>query len=254
MNYKVIIAPTKNINSSSVYFPKHTYPFFDEEAAILVEELKALNVEQLSKIMSISEDMALLNLKRFKNWKKIKGINEGYHAIQMYAGETFKAFDFMSLESALHEKLHESLFILSGLYGVLKPFDLIHPYRLEMGLKYKPLSRYQNLYQFWNDKLNVYFDQNLSKDDVLINLASQEYSKVLDFKKLSRRVIVPNFKEYKNGEYRMVMMYAKNARGKMARFVLENEMKGVEDLKFFDLDGYSFNENLSSENEWIFVR
>jgi cytoplasmic iron level regulating protein YaaA (DUF328/UPF0246 family) len=123
-----------------------------------------------------------------------------------------------------------------------------------MGLNYKPLSKYRNLYQFWNDKLNVYFDQNLSKDDVLINLASQEYSKVLDFKKLSRRVIVPNFKEYKNGEYRMVMMYAKNARGKMARFVLENEIKGVEDLKFFDLDGYSFNENLSSENEWIFVR
>jgi cytoplasmic iron level regulating protein YaaA (DUF328/UPF0246 family) len=146
------------------------------------------------------------------------------------------------------------LFILSGLYGILKPFDIITPYRLEIGLSFAPSHEKKNLYAFWQEKIHQYLMSNLVENDVLVNLTSQEYAKVLDFKNLGFRRITPNFKEFNNGNYKMVMMYAKNARGKMARYILDNDIQNDEDLKRFQVDGYSFDEKNSSHSEWLFVR
>jgi cytoplasmic iron level regulating protein YaaA (DUF328/UPF0246 family) len=254
MIYKVFLAPTKIINPLATEHQIISIPVLSEEAEYLVNELKTKRVEELSKMMKISIEVARINMDRFKKWRKSTGENEEYHAIQMYAGEAFKAFDYKSLDERFHQKMQATLFILSGLYGVLKPFDLIYPYRLEMGLNYSPSKQHRNLYNYWNEKLVSYFDHQLKKDDVIINLASQEYTKAVDLNKLGRRVITPHFKEFKNGNYTMVMMFAKKARGKMARFIVENEINRDEDLKLYCLDGYSFSESLSTENDWLFIR
>jgi cytoplasmic iron level regulating protein YaaA (DUF328/UPF0246 family) len=154
----------------------------------------------------------------------------------------------------MYENLQNSLLILSGLYGVLKPFDLIYPYRLEMGLPYSPSKEFQNLYQFWNKKLMNYFQKNLKENDVIINLASLEYTKAISLNNLGFRVISPNFQEFKNGKYSMVAMFSKNARGKMARYILENQFSEIENLKAFNHDGYSYDEKISTNDKWFFVR
>lgn len=254
MNYKILLAPTKNLQSSPAQYTEGYQPFFQDEAQLIINNLKRKSVEELSKLMRISNEIAEMNAERFKNWNKSSGKKTEFHAIHIYSGEAFKAFDFESLDKHHYKKLHESLFIISGLYGLLKPFDMIYPYRLEMGLNYSPQEDCRNLYQFWNERLTTYLSGNLKKDDVIVNLASQEYSSAIDFNKLGRRIITPYFKEYKNGELKMIMMFAKNARGKMARYIIENEIKRDDDLKKFNRDGYSFSENLSSESDWVFIR
>jgi cytoplasmic iron level regulating protein YaaA (DUF328/UPF0246 family) len=151
-------------------------------------------------------------------------------------------------------KAQNSLRVLSGLYGMLKPFDLIYPYRLEMGTKWSVSDKAANLYQFWGMKVLKALEKQTDKSEVIVNLASTEYAKVIPFKQLKRTVITPIFKEFKGGEYKVVMMYAKNARGKMARFILENDFTSPEELKLFQVDGYQFNEALSDATNWVFVR
>ncbi len=254
MKFKILLSPTKNTNSVPIRNRIVSIPMFIQEAEYIVKDLKKMNVDQLAKMMSISTKIAELNIDRFNNWRISCGVDEEFHAIQMYSGEAFKAFDFSSLKDHYHARTQETLFILSGLYGILKPFDLIYPYRLEMGLNYSPNSADRNLYKFWSEKLTQFLDVNLKKDDVIFNLASQEYSNVIDFKKLGRRVITPQFKEFKKNKYSNVSMFSKSARGKMARFIIENDIKQDKDLKSFNLDGYSFSEKLSADNEWVFVR
>ena len=254
MNFKIFLSPTKNTNLFSIRQKIVSIPQFNREAELIVEKLKTKKLEEIAKMMSISTKIAQLNLDRFNNWKKSCGSEEEFHAIQLYAGEAFKAFDFQTLDKRYFEKTQETLFIFSGLYGILKPFDLIYPYRLEMGLNYSPNSVDRNLCKFWSEKLTQFLEINLKKDDVIFNLASQEYSNVIDFKKLERRVITPHFKEFKNEKYASISMFSKNARGKMARFLIENELKTIQDLKSYNLDGYSYNEKLSNDNDWVFVR
>lgn len=254
MNFKIFLSPTKNTNLLSIRQKNFSIPQFLGEAELIVEKLKTKNLEEIANMMAISTKIAQLNLDRFNNWKKSCGSEEEFHAIQMYAGEAFKAFDFQTLDKRSFEKMQESLFILSGLYGILKPFDLIYPYRLEMGLNYSPELGFGNLNQFWSNRLTSYLDESIKMDDVIFNLASQEYSNVIDFKKLGRRIITPHFKELKNEKYSIVSMFSKKARGKMARFLIENELKTIQDLKSYNLDGYSYNEKLSNDNDWVFVR
>lgn len=254
MNLRILLSPTKNTNPLPVREKNETIPHFMKEAKAIIDDLKTKSLKELGQLMNVSDKIAQLNLDRFQNWKLSNGLEEEYHAIQMYAGEAFKAFDFPSLNTRYHEKMQESLYIISGLYGILKPFDLIHPYRLEMGLNYAPDSTSRNLYQFWNDRLTNYLDKNLQQDIILVNLASQEYSKVIDFNKLGRQVITPHFKDFKNGKYSTISMFSKNARGKMARFLIENDLKNIQDLKSYDWDGYTFSEKLSSDHGWVFVR
>jgi len=254
MNFKILLAPTKNINPFPIRQEIVSLPFFASEAENIVRDIKTKNAEELSHLMSISHKIAELNLDRFQNWKKSFGGDEELHAIQMYSGEAFKAFDFPTLNSRFHEKTQEKLFILSGLYGILKPFDLVYPYRLEMGLNYSHEARFNNLHKFWSDRITRYLNNSIRSDELIINLASQEYSNVIDFKKVGSRVITPYFKELKKDKFSTVSIFSKNARGKMARFIIENEMKSEQDLKLYNLDGYLFKEELSTDDNWVFVR
>ncbi len=254
MSYKVFLSPTKNINSLPFRYEVVSNPYFRKEAKYLVDQLKKKKLSELVELMHISEELAKLTYERFNKWKMNPEDALSFHAIEMYAGEAFKAFDFQSIESNNYTKLQNNLFILSGLYGILKPFDIVSPYRLEIGLSFAPSAEKKNLYAFWQEKIHKYLMSNLIENDVLVNLASQEYAKVLDFKNLGFRKITPNFKEFNSGNYKMVMMYAKNARGKMARYIIENDIKDDEDLKCFQVDGYTFDEKKSSHSEWLFVR
>lgn len=254
MNFKLFLSPTKNINQYPIRQKFISFPQFSKEAESLVNGLKKNNVDDIAKLMTISNKIAQLNLDRFNNWRISCGAEGEYHAIQMYAGEAFKAFDFQSMDNRYHDKMQESLFIFSGLYGILRPLDLVYPYRLEMGLNYSPGVGFRNLYHFWSERLTGFLDEKLRKDELIFNLASQEYSTVIDFKKLGRSIITPHFKEFKNEKYTSISMFSKNARGKMARFLIENELKTVQDLKSYNLDGYSYDDKLSNDNDWVFVR
>ncbi len=254
MSYKVFLSPTKNINPTPKRYEIVSTPCFNEEAKYLVDQLKTKTTNELVELMHISKELANLTYERFQNWKMNPENALSFHAITMYAGEAFKAFDFESLERNNYMKLQHNLFILSGLYGILKPFDIVSPYRLEIGLPFAPSNLKKNLYVFWQEKIHQFLTSNLVENDVLVILASQEYAKVLDFKNLGFRTITLNFKEYNDGNYKMVMMYAKNARGKMARYILDNDIQNDKDLKRFQVDGYSFDEKNSSHSEWLFVR
>jgi cytoplasmic iron level regulating protein YaaA (DUF328/UPF0246 family) len=144
--------------------------------------------------------------------------------------------------------------ILSGLYGLLRPLDLIQPYRLEMGTKFSPNATSKNLYFFWKQKVNHFLLDSLNKEEIILNLASQEYFKVIDTSIIKNRIISPVFKEFKNGKFTIVMMYAKHARGAMARYLIKNQLNNIDDLKSYSIDSYSFDARQSSENEWVFVR
>ena len=253
MKYKVFLSPTKNLNNLPFRDKIASIPHFLKEANYLVQRLKHKKPNDLIKLMSVSDEIANTTYDRFQTWDTDFSENS-FYAIKMYAGEAFKAFDFETLNKIYHRKLQDSLFILSGLYGVLKPFDLVHPYRLEIGLPFSPSAQHKNLYSFWESKILNFLKVNLKKDDIIVNLASKEYYKVLNINKLPFHVVTPQFKEYNNGSHKMVMMYAKNARGKMARYIIENEIKIEDDLKKYNLDGYHFDEKLSTSTDWLFVR
>jgi cytoplasmic iron level regulating protein YaaA (DUF328/UPF0246 family) len=254
MIYKVFLAPTKNIHPSPFRNETVSFPEFITEAEGIVETLRKKKLEELVEIMGISTEIATINHDRFIKWKKSKGEKEAYHAISMYAGEAFKAFDFKSLPLSAHQKLQNNLFILSGLYGILKPFDLVYPYRLEIGLGISSSNEYHNFYAYWKTKVFQYLDANLSEKDVLVNLSSQEYSKVINFNDLRRRVIVPSFMEIKKGKPQVVSFFSKNARGKMARFIIDNAIQNDNDLKSFSDGGYSYDPNMSTTSDWVFIR
>jgi cytoplasmic iron level regulating protein YaaA (DUF328/UPF0246 family) len=175
-------------------------------------------------------------------------------AINAFSGEVYRGLDYKSLNAREKEISNECLYILSGLYGLLKPSDMIYPYRLEMGTKFSPNATSKNLYFFWKQKVNHFLLDSLNKEEIILNLASQEYFKVIDTSIIKNRIISPVFKEYKNGKFTIVMMYAKHARGAMARYLIKNQLNNIDDLKSYSIDSYSFDARQSSKNEWVFVR
>ena len=253
-DYKIILSPAKIMDESpnrSSY--QHSIPSFQGQSEKLINKLKRLEEAEIGALMSLSPSLQELNKNRFQAWKTSRGEEEELVSIMTFKGEVYRAFEFETLSKDLYAKLDQKLRILSGLYGVLSPFDLIRPYRLEMGTKLSISSKEKNLYDFWKKSLLTYFKDYL-KDAVLINLASNEYFKAIDVKNLKNRVITPHFKEFKNRKYQTIMMYAKNARGKMARYLIENELSSIEEMKLFNLDGYQFDANLSNVNDWVFTR
>jgi cytoplasmic iron level regulating protein YaaA (DUF328/UPF0246 family) len=253
---KILISPAKSINED-VQFPDFNYslPLFGKEAKSLVLKLKKKKANHLMDMMHVSKDIAELNVNRFKNWHLSDVPSEHVKpAAFLFTGEVYRGLAMNELSDEVLLKAQDSLRVLSGLYGMLKPFDLIYPYRLEMGTKWSVSDKAANLYQFWGMKVLKALEKQTDKSEVIVNLASTEYAKVIPFKQLKRTVITPVFKEFKGGEYKIVMMYAKNARGKMARFILENDFTSPEELKLFQADGYQFNEALSDATNWVFVR
>jgi cytoplasmic iron level regulating protein YaaA (DUF328/UPF0246 family) len=251
---KIIISPAKSLDfESKVPTNLYTQPRFLKQSEKLNRKLKTMSKNKLSDLMKISDDLASLNYERNQTWKTPFSTKNAKQAIYAFTGEVFRGIDVNSLENEKLPILQESLRILSGLYGLLKPLDLMQPYRLEMGTKLKVGST-ENLYKFWDNTVAKALNEELKDDELLINLASSEYFKVIPKKVLKVPMITPIFKDYKNGEYKIVMTYAKKARGLMVRYIIDHNVKTIEELKGFNTDRYRFSEEMSSESELIFTR
>ncbi|MEY4604842.1 MAG: hypothetical protein RIT43_2134 [Bacteroidota bacterium] len=248
---KILLSPAKSMDmTNKTNVPLVSIPKFEKEAEQLVSKLARLKPMDLSKLMSISTDLAQLNYERFQSWSS---------AIQApcalsFTGEVYRGLQFSEFSEEEMVVAQEKIRILSGVYGILRPLDTICAYRLEMGTKWGPGKAYPTLYSYWKKKLTSSFLDELEENEVVVNLASNEYSKVLDWKKINATVLTPQFREFKNGQYKTVMMYAKHARGAMARYLVQTELKDIETLKGYNIDGYSYDDRQSSENEWVFVR
>ncbi|MEY4522640.1 MAG: hypothetical protein RIT10_1825 [Bacteroidota bacterium] len=253
---KILLSPAKSIHQDKTYENLFsTEIVFKNETNSLAKKLQKLSVKKMEKLMHISSELALLNVQRYADWtEEINKNTASFPAIYGFNGEVYKGFEADTLSEKQLLYAQENVRILSGLYGILKPLDLIAPYRLEMGTKWNITPKTKNLYQFWDKKITAYLNNELKKNEPIINLASTEYFKAVDVKSLNARVITPVFKEFKNGDYKIIMMFAKHARGAMARYIVNNELIDPEEIKLFSQDGYGFDHNLSSENEWVFTR
>lgn len=251
---KIIISPAKSLDFQSIPpVSLHTQPRFLEKSETLNRKLKTLSKKKLSELMSISDDLARLNYERNQEWETPFTTENAKQAIYSFTGAVFQGIDVNSLKEEKIPLLQESLRILSGLYGLLKPLDLIQPYRLEMGTRLK-IGRKENLYKYWDEELAESLNKELSNDELIINLASAEYFRALPKKVLKTPMITPVFKDFKNGGYKTIMTYAKKARGFMVRYIIDNNVKTIEELKGFNIANYRFSEELSVGNDLVFTR
>ncbi len=253
---KIIISPAKKLNCSgwdrNLDF---THPSLISQTTKLVGEMKNKSADDIGKLMKISEKLAALNHERYQSFSNNVESPEAKPAALMFDGDTFTGLQANDFAEADWNFAQQHLGILSGLYGLLRPLDLIQPHRLEMGTRLKT-DRGTNLYGFWGDEIaNLLQDRNAtSGDGNLINLASNEYFKSVARPTLDMNVITPSFKEMRDGKLKLISFSAKRARGAMARFIIKNHIQDAEELKSFDLDGYRYDSSNSDENEWLFVR
>lgn len=255
MAYKIVISPAKSLDEKSTFpFVALTQPQFEDEILTLSQVLKKQSAKQLSDLMDISDKLAHLNLERNQNFSWPFTAENARPALYTFNGDVYEGINASSLQQKEVDFLQEHLLILSGLYGLLRPLDLMQPYRLEMGTSLK-VGRKKDLYAFWGDKLSEYLNQELGEDDWLLNLASQEYFKALPTRKLKPQVISPVFKDFKNGKLKIISFFAKKARGLMVRYVAQNQIKSPGDLLAFNQEGYRFSaEETRNESEPVFVR
>jgi len=252
----VVISPAKTLN-----FDIHpqteifSQPDFTSEAAGLIEVLRKYSPPRLQKLMGINSNLAQINASRFMDWNLPFGPENAKQAILVFKGEVYNGLKAETLSESDLVYSQDHLRILSGLYGALRPLDLMQPYRLEMGTKLKVKGK-EDLYQFWGSKLTGHINALIesASQKYLINLASNEYFKTLNPKTLKAEIISPTFKDYKNGTYKFITVYGKKARGMMVRFIIKNRIEEVEKLKLFDDDGYYYNHQLSEGNNWVFTR
>ena len=251
---KIIISPAKSLDfENKAPTNQCSQPSFIEKSISLQTKLKTFSREELGSLMKISPALADLNYHRNQNWQPPFSIKNAKQAVFAFTGEVFRGIDVGSIPESKIDLLQDRLRILSGLYGLLKPLDLIQAYRLEMGTRLK-IESHQNLYQFWGEDIANALNDEMSDDELLINLASSEYFKAVPKKVLKVPMITPVFKELKNGAYKIVMTYAKKARGLMVRYILDNHVNSLDELKGFNTEGYGFSEALSSETELVFTR
>jgi cytoplasmic iron level regulating protein YaaA (DUF328/UPF0246 family) len=251
---KIIISPAKSLDfENKATTDVYTQPRFLEQSQKLNKKLKTLSRKKLSELMKISDDLASLNYDRNQDWQPPFSLDNAKQAVFAFTGEVYRGIDANSISEDKIPVLQEKLRILSGLYGLLKPLDLIQPYRLEMGTKLK-VGRKENLYKFWDTTLAESLNEELRDGELLINLASTEYFKALPKKALKVPMITPVFKDFKNGQYKTIMTFAKKARGLMVRYIIDNNVETLEELKGFDVEGYGFSEEMSTETELVFTR
>lgn len=253
----ILVSPAKTLDYESELDVKDfsVAPLLSD-SELLIKELQQKNPDDLSSLMGLSEKLALLNFDRNMNWSRpTKPSESARQAIFAFKGDVYQGLDASSLSKAEIKYANKNLCILSGLYGLLKPLDLMYPYRLEMGTKMKN-NRGNNLYEFWGSKvtelLNDLAMDNRSK--AIVNLASVEYFSVIKKDQINLPIINPVFKDYKNGQYKIVSFFAKKARGLMSRFIIQNQIKKPEDLIEFNLDGYRYSKKESKENLPVFLR
>lgn len=250
-----IISPAKTLNfDSTLMSEKSTEPRFLVQCNELIEELKTKNSYEIMELMKVSKNIADLNIERFNKFKENDKVKQ---AIFAYNGQVYKSMNPANFSEKEIEFLQDHLRIISALYGILRPLDLIKEYRLEMSTKLKN-SYGDNLYKFWNERITSALAEEIKNhhEKTIINLASEEYSKSINLKKLREEYKILNivFKEKRNGEYKVIGMKAKTARGLMVSYIVKNHIDKVEEIKDFDIDEYSFNSKLSDEDKWIFTR
>tara|TARA_B100001758_G_scaffold135518_1_gene116721 strand:+ start:710 stop:1468 length:759 start_codon:yes stop_codon:yes gene_type:complete len=251
---KILLSPAKSLDFKSNLPTKRISNIcFEEEAKHLNSILKAKSPSELSELMNISSKIANLNYERNHSWSTPFTTSNSRQAIYAFSGDVYRGLDAYSVDESRIDFMQNTVRIISGLYGLIKPLDLIQPYRLEMGTKLAFDSN-KNLYDFWRKKITNQLNLELGSDEVVLNLASNEYFKAIDTKVIKTDVYSANFKQFKNGEYKTIAIFSKKARGMMTRYITDNKITEVNDLKSFDYDGYMFHENLSSEKELIFTR
>jgi hypothetical protein len=252
----IVISPAKSLDTETpAGYSNFTLPEMTEQSEKLVKRLKTMSPKQLSALMGISAELGELNFKRFQQWQLPFTTENAKQAIFLFNGDVYQGLQAKTLSDELLELAQTRLRILSGLYGVLRPLDLMQPYRLEMGTRLK-YQRAENLYEFWSLSITKKINEAVAQSGsgVLVNLASNEYFKSIDRKKLKAKVVTPEFRELKNGKYVMVSFFAKRARGLMTRFVLENNITNPADLQAFDVESYVFNPRLSKPENPVFTR
>lgn len=251
---KLVISPAKSLDlERELPTEVSTDAIFFKEAERLNKVVKKKSAKELSQLMKISDTLGQLNYERNQDWTVPFTKDNARQAIYAFNGDVYRGFDAYSIKEDKLEELQNTVRILSGLYGVLKPLDLIQAYRLEMGTRL-PVGTHKNLYEFWKKSITNALNEELENDEVFLNLASNEYFKAVDVKSLKVPVVTAVFKNLKNGEYKMIATYAKLARGLMARYVIDTNAKTVEDLKGFDYENYRYHEQFSTENELVFTR
>lgn len=251
---KLVLSPAKSLDfESPLPTEKYTEPQFLKQSERLNKLLKKKSAKSLSKLMSISDALGQLNYERNQSWELPFTTDNARPAVYAFSGDVYKGLDAYTIPEEKMDKLQNTVRILSGLYGLLKPTDLIQPYRLEMGTK-MPVGVKKNLYEFWKKDITKALNQELEDDELFLNLASNEYFKAVDKKALKVPVVTANFKDLKNGEYKVISFFAKEARGLMARYIVDTNAQTVDDLKGFNYQGYSFSEPMSKDNDLVFIR
>ncbi len=252
----LVISPAKNLDYETPAKTKQkSEPDFLEDAQELIDDLRELAPQDISKLMSISDKLGVLNYDRYQQWTTPFTEDNAKQAVLAFNGDVYTGLDANSFKADEYKFAQKHLRILSGLYGLLRPLDLMQPYRLEMGTKFAN-QRGKDLYQFWGETITEALNKQLKtvKSETLINLASNEYFKSVKAKSLNAEIITPVFKDWKGDKYKIISFYAKKARGLMAAYIIKNKLTDAEQIKGFDSEGYSFNEAMSTDKEWVFTR
>lgn len=251
---KLVLSPAKSLDfETPLPIKQYTEPQFLKQSERLNKLLKKKSAKSLAKLMSISDALGQLNYERNQSWELPFTNDNSRPAVYAFDGDVYRGLNAYTIPENKVEKLQSTLRILSGLYGLLKPTDLIQPYRLEMGTK-MPVGTKKNLYEFWKKDITKALNDELEEGELFVNLASNEYFKAVDVKSLKVPVTHVDFKDFKNGEYKVISFFAKEARGLMARYIIDTNTKTIDDLKGFNYGGYHFSELMSKENDLVFIR
>ncbi|RNF52792.1 peroxide stress protein YaaA [Marinomonas hwangdonensis] len=251
---KFLISPAKTLDlTSKPSVDSFSQPTLLNDAQQLIDTIKPSTPADIASLMKLSDKLASLNVSRYQEWQKTHSQDNSRPAIYTFMGDVYTGLDAYSLSEEDMLYAQKSLRILSGLYGVLKPLDLMQAYRLEMGTKLSN-QRGSNLYQFWGDRIVDKINEDLQENEILVNLASNEYFKAVNTKKLKALLVSPNFLDEKSGKFKVISFYAKKARGLMARYLIENRCETLEDLKAFDLAGYRYDPQQSTKDVPVFIR
>ena len=251
-----LISPAKTLDyETALPTDVHTLPRLLTHSQQLIDSSRQLSATQIADLMKVSEKIAQLNVARFKDWQPEFNFSNARQAVFAFKGDVYTGLDAYALNDSQIEYAQQHLRMLSGLYGLLRPLDLMMPYRLEMGTKLHN-ARGHNLYQFWGHHITDLINQDLAnaESELLLNLASDEYYKSVNVAEIRAEIIKPVFLDQKNGKYKVISFYAKKARGLMARYMIENQLQRIEDLKSFNLDGYYFDSGSSIHGELVFKR
>jgi cytoplasmic iron level regulating protein YaaA (DUF328/UPF0246 family) len=251
-----LLSPAKSLDYESPLAPHpHTPPLFVKQSRALIEVLREYSPQDISELMDLSDKLASLNVARYAAWSSRATQKNARQAVLAFDGDVYAGLDARSLSTEDLEWTQEHVCILSGLYGVLRPMDLMQPYRLEMGTRL-PNPEGKDLYAFWGSQISDYLNKRLKgqKNPLVVNLASQEYFKSVDLKKLKAPVLECVFQEYKGGQYKIISFMAKRARGLMTRFATERRLDKPEQLRAFDVDGYRWDAKSSTHDRMVFRR